>query len=542
MAARDGARQLFSNVLALGKRRLTALGIIGATVFGVVALGAMYLSQAEQEVVYAGLDRADVGRIGAALTEAGIAFDVDAEGDTVLVRFGEAGRARMLLAEKGLPNSASAGYELFDELGSLGLTSFMQEVTRVRAMEGEIARTIQLMRGVKAARVHLVLPDDGSFRRDRRPPSASVILRIDSPDDMSSARAIQHLVAAAVPGMTPANVTVLNTDGALMAGGEGDTAAPANMVGLEQTIAREIRENIRQTLTPYLGIENFQVSVAARLNADKQQTSETIFDPESRVERSTRVVRQNELAQNRSSETAATVEQNLPEGEEQPGTGEQSSNQNERREELTNYELSSKTVTTVSDGYGIEKLSMAVLIHRGQLAATLGENPSPEDIDARLAEIRRLVASAAGMDEERGDTLEVSAVEFHADARDLEPVPPPSLLEVMARQSGTFINAGTILLVSLLVIWFGLRPATKALLTRTEEQRAAGSLGLAAPEGGSAGGAAPKLSAGDSPDLIGDLTEKLERSPQKRLAQMVDFDEQRAAAILRQWIYQDEKA
>ncbi len=171
MAARDGARQLFSNVLGLGKRRLAALGIIGATVFGVVALGATYLSGAEEEVLYAGLDRSDVGRIGAALTEAGIGFDVDAAGDTVLVKFGEAGRARMLLAEKGLPNGASAGYELFDELGSLGLTSFMQEVTRVRAMEGEIARTIQLMRGVKAARVHLVLPDEGSFRRDRRPPS-----------------------------------------------------------------------------------------------------------------------------------------------------------------------------------------------------------------------------------------------------------------------------------------------------------------------------------------------------------------------------------
>jgi flagellar M-ring protein FliF len=542
MAARDGARQLVSNVLGLGKRRLAALGIIGATVFGVVALGATYLSGAEEEVLYAGLDRSDVGRIGAALTEAGIAFDVDAAGNTVLVKFGEAGRARMLLAEKGLPNGASAGYELFDELGSLGLTSFMQEVTRVRAMEGEIARTIQLMRGVKAARVHLVLPDEGSFRRDRRPPSASVILRVDSPDDVGSARAIQHLVAAAVPGMTPAQVTVLNTDGALMAGGEGDSAAPANMVGLEQTISREIRENIRQTLTPYLGIENFQVSVAARVNADKQQTSETIFDPESRIERSVRVVRQNELEQNRSTETAATVEQNLPEGEEQPASGEQSSNQNERREELTNYELSSKTVTTVSDGYGVEKLSIAVLIHRNQLAATLGEDPTPEQIDARLAEIRRLVGSAAGLDEARGDTLEVSAVEFHADARELEPVPPPSLLEVVARQSGTFINAGTILLVSLLVIWFGLRPATRALLARNDEERGAAANGLPAPDGDQAAVTARELAAGQSPDLIGDLTQKLERSPQKRLAQMVDFDEQRAAAILRQWIYQDEKA
>ncbi len=183
-----------------------------------------------------------------------------------------------------------------------------------------------------------------------------------------------------------------------------------------------------------------------------------------------------------------------------------------------------------------------MLIHRAQLAATLGEDPTDEQIDARLVEIRRLIASAAGLEEQRGDTLEVTAVEFRDDARDLEPVPPPSLIEVMARQSGTFINAGTILLVSLLVIWFGLRPATKALLARTDEQRAADANALPAPEGGAAAnGAARELAAGEGSDLIGDLTQKLERSPQKRLAQIVNFDEQRAAALLRQWVYQDEK-
>ncbi|HET7408571.1 MAG TPA: flagellar M-ring protein FliF, partial [Paracoccaceae bacterium] len=160
---------------------------------------------------------------------------------------------------------------------------------------------------------------------------------------------------------------------------------------------------------------------------------------------------------------------------------------------------------------------------------------------ARLAEIGTLVGSAAGLVEARGDTLAISAVEFHAGAQDLQPVPPPSMLEVMARHSGTFINAGTILLVSLLVIWFGLRPATKALLARTEEVRAEqGRLAVAGdPE---AEGAARALGAGDSPDLIGDLTSRLERSPQRRLAQIVDFDEQRAAALLREWVHQDQRA
>ena len=101
----------------------------------------------------------------------------------MLVRYGQTAQARMLLAEKGLPTSAKAGYELFDKMGSMGLTSFMQEVTRVRALEGEIARTIQAMKGVKAARVHIVLADTGSFRRGRQTPSASVIVRTETAGD-----------------------------------------------------------------------------------------------------------------------------------------------------------------------------------------------------------------------------------------------------------------------------------------------------------------------------------------------------------------------
>ena len=125
----------------------------------------------------------------------------------------------MILAQKGLPHSGNVGDELYDKLGSLGLTSFMQEVTRVRALEGELARTIQMMRGVKAARVHVVLGDEGSFRRERQPPSASVIIRGDGFDAHATGLAIRQLVAAAVPGMKPEEVTVLDVDGQLLASG-----------------------------------------------------------------------------------------------------------------------------------------------------------------------------------------------------------------------------------------------------------------------------------------------------------------------------------
>src|SRR5690606_39817737 len=110
--------------------------------------------------------------------------------------------ARMLLAEKGLPSSTNAGYELFDNVGSLGLTTFMQEVTRVRALEGEIARTLRSIAGIKAARVHIVMPERGNFRREAQEPSASVVIRTSGIDAAAKAASIRYLVAAAVPGLT----------------------------------------------------------------------------------------------------------------------------------------------------------------------------------------------------------------------------------------------------------------------------------------------------------------------------------------------------
>jgi flagellar M-ring protein FliF len=182
MSVPEHADRLRLNLLDLGLKRLIALAVVGITVIVGVGAGAYFLSRPQFAVLYTGLERDDVTRIGTALNEAGIPFDVNTAGNAVLVGHSNVSKARMLLAEKGLPYSAKAGYELFDKLGSLGITSFMQEVTRVRALEGEIARTIQAMRGIKAARVHLVMPDPGSFRREQRPPSASVVIRAESAD------------------------------------------------------------------------------------------------------------------------------------------------------------------------------------------------------------------------------------------------------------------------------------------------------------------------------------------------------------------------
>ena len=385
-----------------------------------------------------------------------------------MVPVGQAGSARMTLAEKGLPHSGSVGNELYDKLGSLGLTSFMQEVTRVRAIEGELARTIQMMRGVKAARVHIVMSDEGSFRRERQAPSASVIIRTDGGDDRSVGDAIRHLVAAAIPNMKTDEVTVLNVDGRLLASGPDNLEkSPDNLLGLEKEVSQELREKITTTLAPYLSLHNFQVSVAARLNADKTQTNETIYNPDQRVERSVRVVKEKQNSQNAAGQPAAGVAANLPKSKPSTTETKQSNDATDKHEELTNYEVSSKQITTTSAGFVIDGLSVAVLVNKASLTASLGDKPAPDAMDKQVKEIEQLVSTAAGLRKDRGDTVKIAVVDFAANSgRDLAPVEPPSLLETLARQAGSFVSAGAIVLVALLLLWFGLRPATRMLLVR----------------------------------------------------------------------------
>jgi flagellar M-ring protein FliF len=427
----------------------------------------------------------------------------------------------------------------------------MQEVTRVRAIEGELARTIQMMRGVKAARVHIVLGDEGSFRRERQPPSASVVIRTDGGDDKMTGVAIRHLVAAAVPNMKSEQVTVLNVDGQLLASG-GDTLdqAPENLLGLEKSVASSVRANIDMTLAPYLSAKNFEVSVAARLNADKVQTNETVFNPDQKAERSVRTVKEKSASQNSAGAPAAGVQTNLPKNPNSSSDTKESKDSNDKKEELTNYEISSKQVTTTSAGYVIKNLSVAVLINRSALMASLGDKATPEALDKQVKDIEQLVMSAGGLQKDRGDDVKLSVVDFVDSGKDLEPVAGPSYLEILERQTGTIISATAMLLVAGLLIWFGVRPVTRALLA---EPGGGGAEAAAGGDGPEALSAFPQMAtmpemptmpeapmlfrAQEAPDEYFEaLMERREKGPQRTLQKLVDFDEEHAAAILRQWI------
>lgn len=544
------AGKLAGSMVELGGKRLAILGLVGFVVFLIVGISSLYLTRPQYETLYTGLDPQDVTNIGIALNEVHIPFDVSKDGKTIKVQFGETAKARMILAEKSLPRSAKAGYELFDNMGSLGLTSFMQEITLIRALEGEISRTIQLLRGVKAARVHIVMPKNGSFRRNAQMPTASVVIRTDANYAFSSAQSIRYLVAAAIPGLNIDAVTVINTDGSLLASGkERDSAIPRQLIGLEMAVSKQIKDNIRTTLTPYLGIGNFQLSVAVSLDADKRKTTETTYDPASRVERSVREIKEKGTAENANTSAATSVNQDIPGEKSNKGPSQKNSENKERKEKLINYEVSSKTVSTIGAGYLIKKLSVAVVVNKSALEKAAGGKLSNKDLTTQRQEIEQLVSSAAGFVTDRGDKMKVTLVSFHTIADSLEKSSSMGFSAYVFRILPNFINGLIFLGVTFLVIFFGLRPATRALIAIGDQSNSAEraldvnkQLGLEAMEEASQmavespGGSQNNKIEPNEISLIEDVVGNISDTPMKRLEQMIDFDEKQAATVLKNWV------
>lgn len=541
-------QSIMTMVASLGARRIVAMLMAVTVIFAALGIGALYLNRPAFEVLYVGLDRDDVNRIGIALSDAGIAYDVDSNGTSVLVEAGQTSRSRMILAEKGLPASSGAGYELFDNLGSLGLTSFMQEVTRVRALEGEIARSIQAIKGIKAARVHIVMGDRGGFRDRDRKPTASVLIRTSELEIGRTAGAIRHLVAAAIPGLASEDVTVMDDSGQLLATGVDPASGAINgALDIQRIVEEEIKQNIIQAIAAPLGSSNYRVSVRADLDTDKRQVEETIFDPESRVERSVQMVKSKDSATQKSTSEVTSVAQNLPD---KPATaadaGPQSSEQNDRQEETTNYEINSKRISTSSNGYQVKRLSVSIVLNRKKIEEILGGSPQQADIDQRVADISKMATTAAGFDEKRGDSVNVVAVEFSEEAVG-DGADAQSLMEKLSTYAGTAINAAAFIVVSLLVLFLGFRPLVSAIkeipAPRIEpvlDDVAAARMRLAG-EGERASApqtARPDPSAILMPPPAATLA-ALGPSPKERIEAMVDLDEERTAQVLRRWIMEE---
>ncbi|MBB3287598.1 flagellar M-ring protein FliF [Rhizobium sp. BK347] len=528
------------------------LGGVGAVSMLLILFAALYVNKPAQETLYVGLDTTDLNQISIALAEAKINFQVGSDGTSLTVPAGMTGKARALLAERGLPNSGNAGYELFDNVGSLGLTSFMQEVTRVRALEGEIGRTITSIAGISAARVHIVMQDVGNFRKADQKPTASVMIRASAEAARKSASAIRHLVASAVPGLEVDDVTILDSTGQLLASGDDPSNGVLNRnLGIVQNVQSEVESNINKALAPFLGTDNFRSSVTAQLNTDSQQVQETTYDPDSKVERSVRTVKEAQKSQQSQPDSAATVEQNIPQAAPQSGGNTPTSNdQSDKREEQTNYEINSKTTATTRNSYKIEKLSVAVVVNKGRIAQMVGEGADQAKIDAYIAEMQKIVATAAGVDTKRGDIITVNAMDFLDNQLLEEASSSFSITDMLSRNMAGIINSLAFVAVAFLIVWMGFRPLIRSLGGSANSTALPEAAGLELPDFAPAvGGPGAALMDGfgsdfgfDSTDDLltmgddgGTFNRRVKEGPERRLSRMVEISEERAAKILRKW-------
>lgn len=403
-----------SQVRALGPLRLGAIAGVGLGVLGFVLWLAMRAGQPAMAPLYSDLEPRDAAAIVAALERARIPHRLGAGGAQVLVAESEVPRARLLLARDGLPSGGGVGWEIFDRTESLTTTPFQQDINRIRALEGELARTIRGLSGVRTARVHLVLPRREPFQRERPEAQASVVLSMIGSQrlDREAVQSVLHLVATAVPGLRPQNISIVDSRGELLArGGQPTgTGAAAAATGEELRRAHEARISraVEEMLERTLGPGRVRAEAAVEMDFDRVQTTEERFDPDNQVPRSTQSAQES----NRSGETPpVTVANQLPGAQQQQQQGAQQT-QETRQEETTNFEIGRTVRNVVREHPQLRRLSVAVLVDGVREAQAGGAPAFRERTPEELARIATLVRSAVGFDERRGDRVEVVSMRF----------------------------------------------------------------------------------------------------------------------------------
>jgi len=389
--------------------------LVGLLMFFVFV--SMRIATPELKLLYSDLSTNDSSAIAAKLEEAGIRYDISVDGGKVMVPEPEIGRARILLAKDGLPNGGSLGYELFDKQAGFGTTNFVQNINQVRALEGELSRTLGSFEGVRSSRVHLVLPQRELFSRDSRPSSASVFIALNSGARISNEQisSIQHLIASAVPELKPTNVSIIDNDGNLLARGGQDETSLMSMKAEEMRRSYETRmtQAVEDLVGRVVGYGKVRATVTADMNFDRVSTSEELFDPETQVVRSAQTVEESSLEREPPS-AEVSVQNNLPGIAGDLNINAAPIAQNNKTEETTNYEIS-KTVRNLTKEIGtIQKLSVAVLVDGTYTTDAEGNKTYQPRSNEEVSRIEALVKSAIGYDDTRGDRIEVANMQFAA--------------------------------------------------------------------------------------------------------------------------------
>ncbi|MGH1399291.1 MAG: flagellar basal-body MS-ring/collar protein FliF [Alphaproteobacteria bacterium] len=535
------------------------LGIMGAILVGLVMFFlfvSFRVSAPEMQLLYSDLSTIDSGAIAAKLEENGINYEVSPDGGRIIAPADEVGRARLLLAEAGLPNGGSLGYELFDKDAGFGTTNFVQNVKQVRALEGELARTISSIETVRSARVHLVLPQRELFSRDSKPSSASIYLGVRPGSTVAREQilSIQYLVASAVPDLKSSNVTIIDSNGNLLS--KGGEEAGADLMSMK---AEELRRNYESRITDkvedqvsrVVGFGNVRASVTAEMNFDRISTNEELFDPET-------VVRSTQVIEEKSSEKEAagddvSVANNLPGvGGDLLSDGGPSAESN-RIEETTNFEISRTTRNTVREVGEITRLSIGILVDGRYTRNEEGEKiyePRPTE---ELEQIAALVRSAIGFDDVRGDTIEVVNLQFAAVDTDEEVLDERLLFGFEKSDLLDVAEIFTVAIMIILVVMLVLQPMVSRLLSMESGGSSIGdeletdllamgpaSPAIAAPTGGGGGEGMEIPEEEESLIDIQGVEGKVKASSIRKVEEIVENYPTETVSVIRGWMAGDE--
>jgi flagellar M-ring protein FliF len=500
-------------------------------------------TQPDLALLYADLDPATAGSVIAALEAEGVAYAVD--GATIRVDAARRDSLRMTRAAQGLPAATGAGYEILDALTGFGTTAQMFDAAYWRAKEGELARTILANPAVRSARVHIAAGTDSPFAAAGQATASVTVMTAGGALSDDQARAIRHLVAAAVRGMTVEAVTVVDALTGRISGPEGDSTLTA----AADDRAAQIRAAVERLLAARVGPGRAVVEVNLDLVTVREEITERVIDPESRVEISSET--EERTATSSQNEGQVTVASNLPDGDAAPGPQEQSQSSEER--ERVNYEVSQTERAILRLPGDIRRMTVAVLVDGQEVTAEDGAVTWQPRPDAELETLRELVASAVGIDEARGDVLTLRSLQF-------QPVAIAGTLADAAAApwltGADLMRLAQIALVALVAIVLGLfvvRPILAPRRLPAPPPLALGPIGAAG--GAMTGGATidmPRMSDG----LTGEITdampaarvidaeaETLSQDPVDRLRRLIAERQTESVEVLRSWLErEDQKA
>jgi flagellar M-ring protein FliF len=568
----DGLIQAFKS---FGTARLIAFaGAILATIF-VFSLIIGRIGQPPMRILFSGLAPQDAATIVQSLETQGVPHEIEAGGSIIKVPDDQVDRLRITLAGDGLAGSI-VGKEIFDQDSSFGRTSFELNVNFVRAIEGELSRTIRNIQSISEARVHVVLPERRPFQRDASEPSASILVRtVGGGLGGRQVQAIQSLVASAVPGLTPDNVTISDTAGRLLSDGASETQIGSFSSLEEARINKErlYREKIEDLLARYVGKGNVRAEVSIDINLNRTTRNQVTFDPDAQV-----VVSQNSRENTSRDETStptpdtATVANNLPDAQQSSNT---SVNTTSDLDETTNFENSKTETITVVEPGEIKQLRISVLVNSDALTPPPAEDGTPsQTAPIDTAALEELVKAAVPYDEARDDQITVQALTF-APAEELEP--PEEPFNILGASVNQLINIGTsvgLFILGAMFLLMIVRPIVMKLIETIPapveeptpaqiEDQAADTPALFAPDtpvtadvvaaaaAGDESAAAIVRAAKSSGSLaldnfgveskidVAQVEGRIQESAVKRVAEIIKAHPDESVAILRNWLYAD---